>query len=179
MSPSKPNIESLFEKIRCKICNLNVEDDFRVILSKDIELAEKSFQARNILSTINCLTVLIGKLHTYVIFSSCSHSDIKWLLVWIHRLQDILTKLPLCTIGPSESCGATGVTGPAGIPCSMRPAGPSDAAGPTESVGRTSVFTSTYPVCCFPVAKKASSNSVSHNFSPYTQIQCPTHGKIR
>lgn len=150
MKSSKRNIERLLREIHSAITSLNVEEDFRHTILRDIELAVEFFKEKNILSVLNCLAVLVGKLQTYVIFLRCHHSEIEKLLIRIHHVQQILIKLPVCAIGP------TGPTGPAGTPGPMGPMGPT---GPTGPSGTTTIITSSSPGPCFPIPKKTSAKS--------------------
>jgi hypothetical protein len=150
LKSAKHKIESLLLEIQGEILSLNVEEDFRHILVEDIELAVACFKEKNILSIINCLAVLVGKLQTYCIFSCCQHAEIEKLLICIHRLQQILIRLPVCIIGPT---GATGATGPGGSHGHTGPIGATGATGPSGATGTTTVTTCTLPVSCFPIPK--------------------------
>jgi hypothetical protein len=161
LKSSKFNIESLLLEIHGEISSLNVEEGFRDILLEDIELAVECFKEKNILSVLNCLGVLVGKLQTHVILSCCHYSVIEKLLISIHRLQQILIKLPVCIVGPTGPTGATGATGPIG------PMGPTGATGPTGPGGTTTIITSSSPVSGFPIANKASAKSGFFDFSTH------------
>jgi hypothetical protein len=147
LKSSKHNTESLLLEIQGEITSLNVGDDFRNSLVEDMELAIECFKEKNILSVLNCLAVLVGKLQTQVILS-CYHSSVcEKLLLSIHRLQQILIKLPVCIDGPT---GATGATGPAGTPGAM---GPTGATGPNGPAGTTIITTNSSPVSRIPIPK--------------------------
>lgn len=171
MKSSRRNIESLLLEIHGEITSLNVEEDFKQTILKDIELAVECFKEKNILSVLNCLAVLTGKLQTYVIFSRCHHSEIEKLLIHIHCAQQILIKLPVCIIGPS---GPTGPTGPAGP---MGPMGPTGATGPTGPAGTTVITTSSSPGPCFPIPKKTAVKSGFIDLDTYIVVYCKLHRK--
>ena len=156
-------MERLLLEIHGGITSLNVEEDFRQILLEDIELAALCFKEKNILSVLNCLGVLVGKLQTHVILSRCHYSVIEELLLSIHRLQQILVKLPVSIIGPA------GATGPAGIP------GPMGATGPT---GTTAIITtSSSPVSCVPILKEVSAKPGYFDFSTHIVTYCNSYRK--
>lgn len=143
MNGSRSTVEKLFCKIHHKIVHVNVEEDFRKLLLEDIELAELCFREKNLLCVISGLAVLVGKLQTYVLFSPCHHPDIKMLLVSIHHLQHILSKLPICIIGPPGPVGPSGPPGPTGPQGPPGPSGPQGPQGPKGASGTTSVITTT------------------------------------
>lgn len=166
MGSSKHNIEGLLLEIRDQILNLNVEEDFKQILLEDIELAIHCFKEKNILCVINCLGVLVGKLQTYLIISTCSPSVIEKLLVCIHHLQQILIKLPICMTGPS---------GPPGPPGPMGPAGPVGPMGPTGPAGTTTTITTLSS--CFKTSKKSHAKHCSFDSCIYVALPCKHRGK--
>jgi hypothetical protein len=141
LKSSRHNMESLLLEIHGKITSLNVEEDFRQGLLEDTELAVECFKEKNILSVINCLVAIIGKLQTYVLFFHGNHSEIEKLLICIHNLQQNLIRLPICIIGPTGPMGATGATGPT---------------APGET---TTIITSSCPVSCFATSKPAAAKS--------------------
>ena len=161
---SKLKIENLLLEIHGEITSLKVEADFRHILSEDIELAVLCFKEKNILCVLNCLTVLVGKLQSHVILSRCHYSVIEKLLISMHRLQQILIRLPVCTIGPTRT---TGATGPAGIPGLMGPIDMTGSIGPAGSTVTTTIISSPGPVSGFPILERASAKSGYFDFSTH------------
>lgn len=159
MKPSKPDIESLLLEIQGEMIAVNVDEEFRRGIDKDIELAMESFKGKNILSVLNCLTVIVGKLHTYILSSGCHSSVLEKLLINIHRLQQILIRLPVCVMGPTGATGATGATGPAG------PVGPG---------GTMTAITSACSATGFPVSPKTPSKPRPGQFdgSSHTITYC-------
>jgi hypothetical protein len=172
---SKHDIKQLLLEIHAGIPGLNVEESFRHILLEDIELAITCFKEKNILSVLNSLAVLAGKLQTYVIFSRCHHLEIKKLLVTIHCLQQILIRLPICIIGPMGPTGPMGPMGPVG------PKGPTGATGstclpglvePIEQAGTAMTISSSYPVSRFEIPEKAPIKPVSIDYNTYVVTYC-------
>ncbi len=155
MKPSKLNFESQLLEIHGEITSLNVEEDFRHIILEDVELAIECFREKNILSVLNCLTALIGKLQTHVILDRCHYSVIENLLFKIHGLQQALIKLPVCTYG---------AVGPVGPP------GPTGATGPTGPSGTTNITTGSLSYSDFPLQKKASAKSGTIDYASHTVV---------
>ncbi len=170
MKPLKHTIESRLLEIHDQIAILDVAEGFRETLSEDIELATECFKGKNILGVLNCLGVLAGKLHTYVILSCCHYSVIKKLLLSIHCLQQILIKLPVTIIGPTGATGATGPTGPVGATGCIGPMGPTGATGSPGSAGITSIITSSFPVTCSPIPEIASVKPCTIDYSSHMLI---------
>ncbi|HEX3043659.1 MAG TPA: collagen-like protein [Bacillota bacterium] len=148
------NIESRLVEILGGITGLNVEEDFRHALLEDIEMAALCFKEKNVQGVLNCLGVLVGKMHTYILLSRCRHLELEKLLICIHRVQQCLIRLPICIVGPSGPIGATGATGPAGPDGCPGPMGPVGETGPTGPGGTTTITTCSIPVSCFPSSKK-------------------------
>lgn len=164
MKPLKFNIESLWDEIHGEISSLDVEEDFRHSILEDFELAVLCFKEKNTLSVLNCLAVIVGKLQTQAILSRCHFSVIENLLIRIYRLQQILIRLPICTVGP---------TGPAG------PMGATGATVPTGSLGRTTITTSSFPVSGFPILNKPLAKSNYFDSSTHTVIYSKSGKKRR
>jgi hypothetical protein len=153
LKPSRFNIENLMLEIRDEITNLNAEEDFRHILLEDIKLAALCFKEKNILSVLNCLGVLAGELQSQVILSRCHYSVVEKLLTCIHRLQQLLIRLPVSIIGPigpTGPAGPIGATGPAGNLGSMGPMDP----GVNEPTEETAILSGPCPVSRFPIPEK-------------------------
>jgi hypothetical protein len=174
---SKQSIEGLIEEIRSKIGEFSPEEDFRDIISEDIELAAKCFNEKNIPGLVNCLTFLVARLHTSLIVSACPHPDITNLLFLLHDLQQILIKLPICIVGPSGprgATGATGATGPCGIFDSAAPISSPQITGPSDPAAKTALLTNSCPVCRCRLQSKPPHRD-GCNFSTHTQVLSQVH----
>ncbi len=124
LKPSKVNIERIMAEIHNDLTTLAVEEDFRQTVLNDIQLAGEYFKEKNTLSVFNCLTVMINKFQSYLLLTQPRCAILRKILMGLHQLQDLLVKLPVCTVG------ATGATGPAGPPGTSGPTGPMGPIGP-------------------------------------------------
>lgn len=113
-------------EIHNDITTLTVEEDFRQTVSRDIELAGEYFKEKNTLSVFNCLTVMINKVQSYLLLTQTHCAILRKILMGLHQLQDLLVKLPVCTVGAT---GATGPAGPPGTPGAIGPMGPTGPGG--------------------------------------------------
>jgi hypothetical protein len=147
LKSARHNFENCLLEMQSTINSLSVEEDFRKIILEDIGLSVTYFKEKNILSVSNVLLALVGKLHTYALFSRCHHLEIEKLLVCIHELQQNLNRLPICIMRP------TGATGPAGSSGSRGPMGVTEATGSTIADGKTTIITNSCPVFGFPTSK--------------------------
>ena len=179
MSAMTLEIEAKLQEIETQLTDLTLKNDFKKIIREDLDLAKSYLKNQNILGVINCLLVVVGKLHSHALAAHCHCDAIEPLLLCIHRLLQILIKCPIGIIGPTGATGpmgpegkpgpkgATGATGPAGKDGAvggigatgpMGPEGepgPKGATGATGPAGTTHIISScTIPVCDYPVAKK-------------------------
>lgn len=144
------DIEARLLEIDVKITDLNVKNDFKKIIQEDLDLAKSYLKSRNILGVINCLLVIVGKLHTHVIAALCPCIAVEPLLICIHRLLQALIKLPVNIVGPT---GATGPIGPMGPP------------GTTHIISSCTIPACDYPVeCKEPVKTQCFDNTVHYQF---------------
>lgn len=129
------------EKIHQEIFQLSVDDELKKVVLGDVELAMKYFLRENILGVFNSLTVVVMKLHTYLLTTKESCEKIDPILRGIHWIQQAIIRKPVNFVGPA---GATGAEGPSGCP---GPVGYTGATGPSGAGGTTTfVTTSTIPI---------------------------------
>lgn len=166
LKPSKLNIENQLLEIHGEIARLAVEENFQDSLLEDIELAAECFKEKTILSVLNCLTALIGKLQTHVILARCHYSVIENLLIRIHGLQQVLIKLPVCTYGDTEPAK------PLGSP------EPTRATEPAELSGTTTITTGSFSYSDLPIQKNASTKSGAIDYSSHTIIYFNPYRKM-
>ncbi len=147
------------EQIHQDIFQLSVDDELKKVVLGDVELAVKYFLRENILGVFNALTVVVMKLHTYLLTAKESCEKIDPILRGIHWIQQAIIRKPVNLVGPvgatgaqgPSGCpgpvgytGATGVEGPSGCP---GPVGYTGATGPSGAGGTTTfVTTSTIPI---------------------------------
>lgn len=180
---SKFNVENLLQEIRAEITCLNVAEDFRDVILEDIELAILYFKEKNIISLANCLAVLVAQLQTQVILSRCRGSLMAKLLPDIHRLQQILMKLPVSVGGPVDTAAA-GATDPAiaaetaEMPEVAGPGGASGTTRPTITAGTTRVLTTSYPASRYPIQYPTTASQTSF-FDDGTHIIINCHSRRR
>ena len=124
------DIEVQLQGIDSQLADLDFKDDYKKTIREDLELAKSYLKARNVLGVINCLLVVVGKLHSHVLTAHCHCSVIEEFLMGIHRLLQALIKCPIGVIGPTGATGATGPKGPEGKP------GPKGATGATGPAGK-------------------------------------------
>ncbi len=154
-------IKAQLQEIETQLIGLDLKNDFKKVIKEDLDLAVSYLKDQNLLGVINCLSVIVGKLHSYVLAAHCSGVSVEQFLFCIHRLLQVLIKCPVVITGPTGATGpvgpegkpgpkgATGATGPAGSP---GPEGPMGATGP---VGPTHIISSrTISICDYPVGKQ-------------------------
>ncbi len=188
------DIEEQLLEIDAKINELNVKNDFKKLLQEDLDLAKSFLRSQNILGVINCLLVIVGKLHTHAIAALCPCTAVEPLLLCIQRLLQFLIKLPVNTVGATGATGpigpegkpgpkgatgpagcdgrvgATGATGPTGSP---GPEGPMGATGPIGPSGTAHFISScTIPICDYPVEDKKEVKFDCFDCGIYTQFVC-------
>jgi hypothetical protein len=120
-------IEAQLEEIDTQLTDLDLKNDFKKIIREDLDLSKSFLKDRNILGVINCLLVVVGKVHSHLLAPHCPGAGMEQFLICIHRLLQVLIKCPVAIVGPT---GATGPMGPEGKP------GPKGATGATGPAGK-------------------------------------------
>lgn len=123
-------IEAQLEEIDTQLTNLDLKNDFKKIIREDLDLAKSYLKDRNFLGVINCLLVVVGKVHSHLLAPHCPGTGVEQFLICIHRLLQVLIKCPVAIVGPTGATGATGPMGPEGKP------GPKGATGATGPAGK-------------------------------------------
>ncbi len=140
MDSSNESLKQL-EQIHQDIFQLSIDEELKKGVMGDVELAVKYFLRENILGVFNALSVVVMKLHTYLLTATESRQKIDPILRGIHWIQQAIIRKPLNLAGP---VGATGAQGPTGCP---GPVGYTGATGPSGAGGTTTfVTTSTIPI---------------------------------
>ncbi|MGE5604139.1 MAG: hypothetical protein ACM3YE_00420 [Bacteroidota bacterium] len=123
-------IEAQLQEIDTQLTDLDLKNDFKKIIHEDLDLAKTHLKERNVLGVINCLLVIVGKVHSHILAGHCPSTAIEQFLICIHRLLQVLIKCPVVIVGPTGATGASGPMGPEGKP------GPKGATGATGPVGK-------------------------------------------
>ena len=137
------DLEARLQEIDVQITELPLENDFKQIIQEDLNLTKSYINDRNVLGVINCLLVIVGKLHSHILAAHCPCTTFEPLLICIHRLLQILIKLPINVVGPTGATGPKGATGPAGCDGAVGatgatgPIGPEGKPGPKGATGAT------------------------------------------
>lgn len=124
-------LETQLREIDTQLTDLDLKSDFKEIIREDLELAKSYLKNQNLLGVVNCLLVVVGKLHSHVLAGHCSGAAIERFLIHIHRLLQVLVKCPIAIVGPTGATGPTGPIGPTG------PQGPEGKPGPKGATGAT------------------------------------------
>lgn len=137
------NIETQLLEIDTQLTDLDLKKDFKEIILEDLELAKFYLRDQKILGVINCLLVIVGKLHSHILAAYCPCTTIEPLLIRIHRLLQALIKCPVTIVGPT---GATGPMGPEGKPGPKGATGATGPAGKDGAIGELGATGATGPI---------------------------------
>ena len=129
------DIEGQLQGIDSQLTDLDLKKDYKEIIREDLALAKSYLKAQNVLGVINCLLVVVGKLHSHALAAHCPCPVIEKFLRDIHRLLQALIKCPIGIIGPTGATGATGPKGPAGKDGAVGAVGATGATGPKGPAG--------------------------------------------
>lgn len=124
------NIEAQLQEVDTQLRDLDLKNDFKKLIQEDLDLAKTYLKEQNILGVINCLLVIVGKVHSHILADHCPGTNIERFLFCIHRLLQFLIKCPVSIVGPTGATGATGPMGPSGK------TGPKGATGATGPAGK-------------------------------------------
>ncbi len=136
-------IKAQLQEIETQLIGLDLKNDFKKVIKEDLDLAVSYLKDQNLLGVINCLSVIVGKLHSYVLAAHCSGVSVEQFLFCIHRLLQVLIKCPVVITGPT---GATGPVGPEGKPGPKGATGATGPAGKDGAVGGIGATGATGPV---------------------------------